>query len=255
MHHPSRLILATAALSLAATGTSFAQSSPMPTSTAAPAMTMAPMPATSAPMATSAPAAAPTAAPTSAATSAPSSSGTTTNGNGNSGNGNSANGNNGNGLAKGKIKQIKAGTLTRSQVLYGLTHQVQAAKQLAKMKTIDFDKLRVYKLPSSLKSMVKLSDADTQAITLALLGRGVQVAQTSTALPTTNGNNSPIQYLRDVLANINVSNALNNLNVLNNSNVNLNVALSNVLNNNKISIGQVVGLYIGGGGIITTITK
>jgi hypothetical protein len=256
MHHPSRLILAAAALALASPAAAYAQSSPMPSSTAAPAMTMAPMPATSAPMATSAPAAAPTAAPTSAATSAPSSSGNTTNGNGNNANGNSGNGNNrGNGLAKGKVKQIKTGTLTRSQVLYGLTHQLQAAKQLAKMKTIDFDKLRVYKLPSSLKSMVKLSDADAQAITLALLGRGVEVAQTSTSLPTTNGNNSPIQYLRDVLANINVSNALNNLNVLNNSNVNVNVALSNVLNNNKISIGQVVGLYIGGGGIITTITQ
>jgi hypothetical protein len=253
MHHPSRLILATAALALASPAAVFAQSSPMPSSTAAPATTMAPspMPATSAPAATSAPTSAATAAPTSAATTAPSSSGNTTNGNGNG----NANGNNGNGLAKGKIKPIKTGSLTRSQVLYGLTHQVQAAKQLAKMKTINFDNLRVYKLPSSLKSMVKVSDADAQAITLALLGDGVQVAQTSPALPTTNGNNSPIQYLRDVLANINVSNALNNLNVLNNSNVNVNVALSNVLNNNKISIGQVVGLYIGGGGIITTITK
>jgi hypothetical protein len=102
---------------------------------------------------------------------------------------------------------------------------------------------------------VKVSDADTQAITLAMLGNGIELAQTTPALPATNGNNSPIQYLRDVLANINVSNALNNLNVLNNSNVAVNVALSNVLNNNKISIGQVVGLYIGGGGIITTITK
>jgi hypothetical protein len=123
------------------------------------------------------------------------------------------------------------------------------------MKTVNFDNLRVYKLPTSLKSMVKLSDADQQALALAVLGNGTVVAQTTPALPSSNGNNSPIQYLRDVLANINVSNALNNLNVLNNSNVNLNVALSNVLNNNKISIGQVVGLYIGGGGIITTITK
>jgi hypothetical protein len=154
-----------------------------------------------------------------------------------------------------QIKKIQSGSLTRSQVLYGLTHQVAAAKQLVKMKTINFSKLRVYKLPTSLKSMVKLSDADQQAIVMAMLGSGTLVAQTTPALPSSNGNNSPIQYLRDVLANINVSNALNNLNVLNGSNVNVNVALSNVLNNNKISIGQVVGLYIGGGGIITTITN
>jgi len=198
---------------------------------------------------------APTSAPSTAAPSTAAPSAAPSSGNGNNANGNNGNNNGNNGKHLGQIKKIKAGSLTRSQVLYGLTHQVQAAKQLAKMKTIDFNKLRVYKLPSSLKRMVKLSDADARALTLAMLGDGVQVAQTSTSLPTTNGNNSPIQYLRDVLANINVSNALNNLNVLNNSNVNVNVALSNVLNNNKISIGQVVGLYIGGGGIITTITN
>jgi len=249
MHHPRRLILAAAALALASPGAAFAQSSsPMPSSSTMPMSTAAPstMPTTSMPAPTSTP---PAVTPSTSAPSAAPSSGSGNNGAGNGSN----NGNNGKHL--GQIKKIKAGSLTRSQVLYGLTHQVQAAKQLAKMKTINFDNLRVYKLPSSLKSMVKLSDADAQALTLAMLGDGVQVAQTSTSLPTSNGNNSPIQYLRDVLANINVSNALNNLNVLNNSNVNLNVALSNVLNNNKISIGQVVGLYIGGGGIITTITK
>jgi hypothetical protein len=162
---------------------------------------------------------------------------------------------NANANANAQVKKIKSGSLSRSQVVYGLTHQVQAAKQLLKMKTVNFDNLRVYRMSSALKTMLKVSDAETQAVALAMLGDGIQVAQTDPSLPASNGNNSPIQYLRNVLANINVSNALNNLNVLNNSNVNVNVALSNVLNNNKISIGQVVGLYIGGGGIITTITK
>ena len=142
-----------------------------------------------------------------------------------------------------------------TQTVYGVTHPVQEAKQLLKMKTVNFDNLRLYRLPASLKSTLKVSDAETERIAVALLGEGTLIAQTTPPLPSSNGNNSPIQYLRDVLANINVSNALNNLNVLNNSNVAVNVALSNVLNNNKISIGQVVGLYIGGGGIITTITK
>ncbi|MBV8367836.1 MAG: hypothetical protein JO036_02715 [Candidatus Eremiobacteraeota bacterium] len=248
MHQLSRLMLAAAAMALAAPSAAFAQTtqpSPMPVSTGT---TSSPAPASSA-----LPAPAPTtmSEPTNApASSAPATSApkTGTSG-GSSGNGNAKS------PAPGQYKKIKSGTLTRSQVLYGLTHQVAAAKQLLKMKTVNFNNLRVYKLPTSLKTMFKVSDADTQALALALLGNGVQVAQTTPSLPSTNGNNSPIQYLRDVLANINVSNALNNLNVLNNSNVNLNVALSNVLNNNKISIGQVVGLYIGGGGIITTITK
>ena len=256
MHQPSRLMLAAAALALASSGTAFAQSSPMPASSGAPsapmpvaspgtsAMTMPPMSPGATGPATMVPAPstqAPTSTPASSSTSAP------------SGGTGSSSGNNGN--HNGQVKKIKDGSLTRSQVLYGVTHQVQAAKQLLKMKTVNFDNLRVYRLPASLKAAVKVSDADTQAITLAMLGNGIEVAQTTPTLPSSNGNNSPIQYLRDVLANINVSNALNNLNVLNNSNVNVNVALSNVLNNNKISIGQVVGLYIGGGGIITTITK
>jgi hypothetical protein len=255
MQQSSRLMLAAAALALASTGAASAQSSPMPSSTTmpmsspAPAMTSMPVsPATANPTMGTTPTANPVSSPASS-TSAPAASGSgTTRSTGGTPAG-------GNGAGNGKIKQIKSGSLTRSQVLYGLTHQVQAAKQLLKTKTVNFDNLRVYRLPTSLKSMVKVSDADQQAIVLAMFGNGIQVAQTTPALPGSNGNNSPIQYLRDVLANINVSNALNNLNVLNGSNVNVNVALSNVLNNNKISIGQVVGLYIGGGGIITTITK
>jgi hypothetical protein len=188
----------------------------------------------------------PMSSPSSASSAAPASSGASSNG---------STGTSGSTVAKGKVKTIKSGSLTRSQLVYGLTHQVAAAKQLVKMKTINFNNLRVYKVPTTLKSLIKLSDADQQAVALAILGNGIQIAQTTPSMPSSNGNNSPIQYLRDVLANINVSNALNNLNVLNNSNVNVNVALSNVLNNNKISIGQVVGLYIGGGGIITTITQ
>jgi hypothetical protein len=245
MQQSSRLMLAAAALALASTGIASAQSSPMPESSPMPMTT--PAPAMSTPSSTmSSPMPMTTQAPPSAskATTPPDTSGS-------------------GGVravsppdnAAKNYKKIQSGSLTRSQVLYGLTHQVQAAKQLLKMKTINFSNLRVYKLPTTLQSVLKVSDADQRAVAVAMIGNGIQVAQTTPALPSSNGNNSPIQYLRDVLANINVSNALNNLNVLNNSNVNVNVALSNVLNNNKISIGQVVGLYIGGGGIITTITK
>jgi hypothetical protein len=43
--------------------------------------------------------------------------------------------------------------------------------------------------------------------------------------------------------------------VLNNSTVNVGVSLQDVLNGNKISIGQVAGIFVNGLGIITTITK
>jgi hypothetical protein len=258
MPQSSRLMLLAAAALALAPAAALAQSAEPQAASPAPA-------ASAAPSGMASPVAAPeprpsaggtiTTSPAPASSPASSGSGSGASGSGSSGSGAGTNGNGGpSGHAAGKVKSIKSGSLSLSQVSYAVTHPLQAANQIKKMKTIDFDKLRVYKLPSSLKGALKLSDADTQAAALAVLGTGVQIAQT-TGLPASNGNNSPIQYLRDVLANINVSNALNNLNVLNGSNVNVNVALSNVLNNNKISIGQVVGLYIGGGGIITTITK
>ena len=122
------------------------------------------------------------------------------------------------------------------------------------MKTVNFDNLRVYRLPSHLRTRFRVQTATQIANSIrdAALPEPMVIAQATAApLPGSNGSNSPIQYLRNVLANINISNALNN--VLNNSTIN--VSLSNVLNNNKIAIGQVVGLYIGGGGIVTTIVK
>ncbi|GAC1573499.1 MAG: hypothetical protein NVS3B7_04860 [Candidatus Elarobacter sp.] len=163
------------------------------------------------------------------------------------------------GAAGGRIKRIAGGSLTRNQVVYGLTHQVQEAKQLSKLKTADFDNLRIYKLPSSMQRAMKVSDGDGKAVTIAMLGNGAQEAHpTAASSPSANDRVSPIQYLRDTLAGFNVSNALDNPGTLDASNANVNVAnvpFSNVLNSNNVSIGHVIGLYIGGGGIITTITK
>ena len=157
-----------------------------------------------------------------------------------------------NGKHLGQIKKIPSGALSTSDLRYALTHPLQEANKVRKMKTVSFDKLRVYKLSSGLKSLLKVGD-NSDIPALAVLGPGTLIAQTS--LPGTNGSNSPIAYLQYVLANINVSNALNNVSVLNNSNVNVGVSLADVLNGNKISIGQVAGIFVNGLGVITTITK
>ena len=166
--------------------------------------------------------------------------------------GGTAPGNNGKHL--GQVKKIPNGTMSTTDLRYALTHPLQEANKVRQMKTISFSKLRVYKLSTGLKSMLKISDANADIPVLAVLGPGTLVAQTG-ALPGTNGNNSPIAYLQYALANINVSNALNNVSVLNNSNVNVGVSLQDVLNGNKISIGQVAGIFVNGLGVITTITK
>ena len=152
------------------------------------------------------------------------------------------------------IKKIPNGSLSTTDLRYGLTHPLQEANKVRQLKSISFDKLRVYRLSSGLKSMLKIGDANADIPALAVLGPGTLIAQTS-GLPGTNGSNSPIAYLQYVLANINVSNALNNVNVLNNSTVNVGVTLQDVLNGNKISIGSVAGIFVNSLGIITTITK
>ena len=153
-----------------------------------------------------------------------------------------------NGKHLGQIKKIQSGTLSLTDLRYALTHPVQEANKARQLKKVSFDKLRVYKLPTNLKSLLKVGDANSDVPILAELAPSLEVAQT-------NGSNSPIAVLQYVLANINVSNALNNVNVLNNSNVGVNVTLQDVLNGNKISIGQVAGIFVNGLGVITTITK
>lgn len=161
--------------------------------------------------------------------------------------------------AKAKIKALKTATLPTSQVAYALTHQLSQARQLSHMKTINFDNIRVVRLSTTVKSgLLHLFhlrvDAGVQTLAAEpFMVADAMIAQATPAPPVTNGNNSPLQFLHNVLANINVSNALNNL--LNNSTVSANVSLQNVLNNNKIAIGQVVGIYIGGAGLINTIVK
>ncbi|MBV8367835.1 MAG: hypothetical protein JO036_02710 [Candidatus Eremiobacteraeota bacterium] len=220
-----------------------AQSSPPAVMTAAPlppaVTTAAPQPATTpAPSTVPAPAMTMAPAPSPVPTKAGSTSGTAPKTN--------------NGKRLGQIKKIPNGTLSTSDLRYALTHPLQEANKVRAMKKVSFDKLRVYKLSSGLKSLLKVGD-NSDIPALAVLGPGTLIAQTT--LPGTNGSNSPIAYLQYVLANINVSNALNNVSVLNNSNVNVGVSLADVLNGNKISIGQVAGIFVNGLGVITTITK
>ena len=234
------LTLAAAALALAP-ASALAQSSPAPESSpitapapqpTSPVMQSTAAPSTSAPAPTSMPATAPAPNPTSPPAV--------------NGGGNAKNGNNGKHL--GQVKKIQSGTLSTSDLRYAILHPTVEIGKLRKVKTVSFDKLRVYKLSAGLKSMLKVGDANDELPFLAELGPSFEVAQT-------NGSNSPIAMLQYVLANINVSNALNNANVLNGANVNVGVSLADVLNGNKISIGQVAGIFVNGLGVITTITK
>ena len=140
-----------------------------------------------------------------------------------------------NGKHLGQIKKLRSGSLTPAQVKFALTHQSTEIARLRNMKQVKFENLRVYRLPDSLRrSMHKHASVSTLAYEPFTLSDAL--AQTSNPL-------------LNILANINVSDALNN--ALNSNNVSL--SLSDVLNSNNIGIGQVVGVYIGGGGIITTI--
>lgn len=140
-----------------------------------------------------------------------------------------------NGKHLGQVKKLRTGSLTPAQVKFALTHQSTEIARLRSLKQVKFENLRVYRLPDSLRRSVH-THASVSAVAYEPFTLSDALAQTS----------SP---LLNILANINVSDALNN--ALNGNNVSL--SLSDVLNSNNIGIGQVVGVYIGGGGIITTI--
>ena len=238
--------LAAAALALAPMS-AVAQTTPAPTAPT-------PMTAPTAPPINNTPTAAPVNEATSAPSTAPPSSGSGSSGSASTPAPKATMSTNPTAKKLANVKKIPNGAMSTTDLRYALTHPLQEANKVRQLKKVKFENLRVYRLSSGLKSMLKIGDANADIPVLAVLGPGTLVAQTG-ALPGANGSNSPIAYLQYVLANINVSNALNNVNVLNNANVNVGVSLQDVLNGNKISIGQVAGIFVNGLGIITTITK
>jgi hypothetical protein len=141
-----------------------------------------------------------------------------------------------NGKHLGQVKKLRAGTLTPAQLRYALTHQSQEAQRLAAMHSVKFENLRVYRAPAGLLHNMH---ASSQALAYEPFRLDDAVAQ------------STLGSFLNIIANVNVQDALNG--TLNGNTVDL--SLSDVLNGNNIAIGQVVGVYVNSGGIITTIIK
>jgi hypothetical protein len=133
-----------------------------------------------------------------------------------------------------RLKKLLHVSLPASQVKYAVTHQNQELAKLKAMKKVSYANLRFYKLPPSMLPQVKA-------------WRSQQAYDPSIRLNDALAQSS--NPFLNIFANVVVTNALNN--ILNSNTVN--VSLNDILNANKIGIGQVVGLFINGGGIITTI--
>ena len=112
------------------------------------------------------------------------------------------------------------------------------------MKTINFDKLRIARLRNSARAK---NSADPGRASLATTNSYIAVQPIAGAPPP-----SVVQF---VVANLNVHNALNNINVLNNSNVNVSVTLADVLNANGFPMGRVAGVDVSRGGVVTVIVR
>lgn len=131
------------------------------------------------------------------------------------------------------IKRLANGSLTLAQVRYAVTHQSQEVAKLRSMKRISFSNIRIYRVPASLKKQIQVWRSQQAYVPFEL---NDMVAQSSNPF-------------LNIFANVVITNALNN--ILNSNNVN--VSLNDILNANNVGIGQVVGLFINGAGIITTI--
>jgi hypothetical protein len=141
-----------------------------------------------------------------------------------------------NGKHLGQVKRLRTGSLTPAQLRYALTHQSQEGQRLAQMRTVKFENLRVYRAPAN---VLRKLHASREAVAYRPFRLDDAVAQ------------STLGSFLNIIANVNVQDALNN--TLNGNTVDL--SLSDVLNGNNIAIGQVVGVYVNSGGIITTIIK
>lgn len=138
------------------------------------------------------------------------------------------------GLHLGQLRRLLAMPLTPTQVKYAVTHQSLELSKLKAMKRVPFTKIRIYRLSPAMLQQVKS-------------WRSQQAYEPSFRLNDALAQSS--NPFLNIFANVVVTNALNN--ILNSNTVN--VTLNDILNANKIGIGQVVGLFINGGGIITTI--
>jgi hypothetical protein len=152
------------------------------------------------------------------------------------------------GNRNGQVKKIAAGNLSIAQVTYGLTHLPQEISSLRKLKQVKFANLRVQHVPTALHKLIRTSQIHPAVVAYEPVTLNDALAQTPAPTAAPSG---LLGSLLNIIANINISDALNN--ALNGNTVNL--SLSNVLNGNKIAIGQVVGVYVGGAGIITTLLK
>lgn len=152
------------------------------------------------------------------------------------------------GKHNGQVKKIPAGNLSLSQMTYGLTHMPQEISSLRKLHKVKFANLRVQRVPTTLRRLMRTSQIQYPVVAYEPITLNDALAQTPAPTAAPSG---LLGSLLNIIANINISDALNN--ALNGNTVNL--SLSNVLNGNKIAIGQVVGVYVGGAGIITTLLK
>jgi hypothetical protein len=148
----------------------------------------------------------------------------------------------------GQIKKIPKGNLSLVQVTYGLTHLPQEISSLRKLHKVKFSNLRVQRVPTTLHKLIHTSQIAVPVVAYEPVTLSDALAQTPAPTAAPSG---LLGSLLNIIANINISDALNN--ALNGNTVDL--SLSNVLNGNKIAIGQVVGVYVGGAGIITTLLK
>ena len=148
-----------------------------------------------------------------------------------------------------KIKTLKRDSISLSQMTYGLTHAPQELAALGRIKKIDFNNVRIVRVNPLLRARLHLlAQSDVQTLVLDNV-----FARQDAMLAQTNGANSPIAGLQNVLANINVTDALST--ILNRSTTNAGIPLAEVLRSNRIAISQVVGVYVNGFSFINAILK
>lgn len=151
----------------------------------------------------------------------------------------------------GQLRRLQAGSLSDSQVQYALTHQSVEMARLRSMRSIDYSRVRIVHVSSSMKARLHISQLD--GTMLAYSPDGPQLDAPYRVAQVFGSNNGVLQQLQGIIGGLIVQNAISNTLGGGGSSGSAGATLAQVLLNNGIPLSNLLGVFLGGNGILNAL--